>query len=296
MPMSRKNQRLLGPNPDQSVRGQSFALALLLHALVLAAFAYAGFRGMVPTHEPEFSAMVRASLSAERFETAPPESGEAHWVDEPAPEADGGVIASDSAALVVEPGEAVVSGLARDVLAAAHKPPPPDALAELARKAEVLQRVSNPEEVRRIAQQVRRVLGAPPPIAQGVPAPGGQFDYDNPLVVDAIRIERPGEVEIRETLADPAGRSITICTVRREDAMSGAFQYERILIEPQSQPHRTPSDRETFEEALARQQPFEVINQFPLLRQIHDEAVLPILGKLSREEGSAAKPANAAVE
>ncbi len=40
-------------------------------------------------------------------------------------------------------------------------------------------------------------------------------------------------------------------------------------------------DEESFDMAVARQKPFAVINRFPLLKQIHREAVLPIMKKLA---------------
>lgn len=294
MPVPLKNKRLPGTDPERPVRGRSFALAVLLHALTLAAFLYAGLRGIPPP--PEANAIVQASLSRDRFQQQPSDAKHAENLDGRSLDTPIGETAPIAATLVVEPANDIVDGLASDVLKAAHQPPPPDALAELARKAELLQRVSSPEEVRRISRQVRRALGAPPPIAPREPAAGGHFDYDNCFLVDAVRLERPGEIEIRETLTDPAGRTITICNLRRDDGASGALRYERILIEPNSPPLRTASDRETFEEALARQRPFEVINRFPLLRQIYDEAVLPIMDMLAREEASAANPPNDAAD
>ena len=91
-------------------------------------------------------------------------------------------------------------------------------------------------------------------------------------------------VRIRETLTDPAGRSFIMIASRRTDPSTGEYTYETSNIED-GVTLTFPATAETFEQAEARHRPFELMERFPLVGQLHREAVVPILRMLAEPEG-----------
>lgn len=175
-----------------------------------------------------------------------------------------------------------VRGAVSRILEAARKPAAPDALSALARKVQLLERISSADEVTRMAALITQALGAEErsPASTTRPA-AGPFDFDHSLMTASRRNEDEDVVRISETLTDPAGRTFTIVSMRTLDPQTGAVTYQRTTRSPGSAPSRFRLSAGDFRDAVARHRPFNLINRFPLVRQLHRQAVLPILRKLA---------------
>ncbi len=193
--------------------------------------------------------------------------------------------------VAIEPSMALIREVTSFMLEEREKEAGPDAMEELVRKAKLLERISSPQAVSSISVKIRHVLGTRDEITSQ-PATDGPVAVDIATcqLIDVVRVESEGVVEIRETLTDRAGFSLIVVSVRRTDPATGEAAYEEILIEPGQEPVRLPSDKEAFEAALARYRPFRLIHRFPLIKQLHRQAVLPILDKLTSERDPTTQP------
>lgn len=185
----------------------------------------------------------------------------------------------------IEPDFAFVKRAAQTMLAASGSPVEPGAMDELARKARVLEQISSPEEVTRITSGLRDALSAAAVADPSLEAHSDSlsFDYDRCLLTNSKKLEKPGEIEIQETLTDPAGRFLVISYIQRIEAPSGETRYFQAEKNRKGEREEFPISQEDFEDAFSRNRPYQIINQFSLVRQIHDQAVLPILQKLADE-------------
>lgn len=185
----------------------------------------------------------------------------------------------------VEPDFAFVKRAAQSMLAASEAPGEPGAMDELARKARVLEQISSAEEVARITSGLRDALSAAAVANPSLEAHSDSlsFDYDHCLLTNSKKLEKPGEIEIQETLTDPAGRFLVISYIRRIEEPSGESRYFQAEKNRKGEREEFPITKEDFEDAFSRNKPYQIINQFSLVRQIHDQAVLPILQKLADE-------------
>lgn len=261
--------------------GRSFVLASLLHGAVAAWILWRigvapSFVDLTPRTEP---------LVQSEFVTDESSMIEASTLPEPSESP-----VSDTA---IEPGFDFVRRAAESILAAARKPAGPTALTELERRASQLEQLSTPAEIERISASIRNALGVQ---AMAAPIHGNStnqgFDFDRCVVTNSERIESPAGVEIRETLRDHDGRFVVIAYIRRMNALTGEFEYVQRELASKVPSAEFRITREEFEEAEARQRPYQIINRFSLLRQIHDEAVLPLLDKWGNDSSSAPNVSN----
>ena len=159
----------------------------------------------------------------------------------------------------------------------------PDPLAHVMQNAQLLERISSPEEVARMAEQLRSAMGVEATHVAAPSATTPAVDWDHALPSTAERIETEGRVEIHEMFVDRAGGATTMVHTRTIDPATGAFVYTVYLIESGVPHPQVICTQEDFEAAAERARPFEVINQFPLLRELHRSAIIPILEKLAPE-------------
>lgn len=279
---------LTAPPFERRVWRRSVFLAAFLHlavgALVLFQFG-----------APDFDAAISTPFPVNTLEIT--ESPETPGADLPHDSgADATVNSASPGDTAVEPGFDYVRRAADAIRESATRTAGPDALADLERKARLIEEISTPAEIAKITSHVRAALGANALTADEAPqspAHGSRrFDFDRCIVVNAERFERAGEVEIRETLRDRSGNVIHLSYIRRTDPKTGAvtcFQTQQPAeVDP---PIIVEISVEEFVEAEARQRPYDVINRFGLLQQIHRQAVLPLIDKFAEEETEPAAPA-----
>lgn len=265
--------------------GRSFVLASLLHGTVAA---WMLWRIGVASPLMQLSARTEPLVQSE-FVTDDSSQIAASTIPEP--------LVSPDRDTAIEPGFDYIRQAAQSILTAARKPAGPSALSELERRASQLEQLSTPAEIERISESIRNALGVPPiavPIHSEPATPG--FDFDHCVVTDSQRFESPKGVEIRETLRDHDGRMLVIVYARRVNERTGEVQYTQREFASNNDPSlEFRITQEEFEEAEARQRPYQIINRFGLLRKIHDEAVLPLLDKWGNESPSAPNVPNSAI-
>lgn len=260
---------------DRTAWNRAVFLAAMLHGAVGIAL-FSRFVG--PLKDPiaiEPVAVVQSSGGLNLEEAAPAE-------DEPQDLASGNAVA-------VEPGSDYVAKAAQAILSAKDRPVAPGALSDLEKKARLVEELSSPEEISRIAEGVRAALGVKSMAPESGGSPSRGFDVDHCVVASAERFEQPDSLEIRETLRDRAGRVMVIAYIRRMNSTTGGVEFVQVHIEGDGERQEFAILPEEFAEAEARQRPYQIINRFGLLKQIHDQAVLPLLDKFS-EEADAPEP------
>jgi len=261
---------------------RSVCLAMMLHTgISLAMLHYAGF-GLGDVSVNALEPIVHGDLV--EFEAGLNVPIQGAQPDEP-------TVAAGQTRIAIEPSMALIREVTSSMLEDREKDAGPDAIEELVRKAMLLERISSPRAVSSISEKIRRALGTRDEIASQ-PATLGPVavDIDTCQLIDVVRVESEGVVEIRETLTDPAGFSIIVVSLRRTDPATGEAVYEQMLIEPGQEPARLTSDKESFEAALSRYRPFRLMHRFPLIKQLHRQAVLPILDKLTSERDPTTQP------
>jgi len=200
------------------------------------------------------------------------------------------VAASDAG----EPTEVDIrGGLERAMAAAAESFVSGNAMNRLLEQAQVLEQVSNPQEVAKMAGRISEAMGlkAWPDRATSRPSSEGTFNFDKALLLDITREERGGTVTIRQVLGTRDGARAIIESTKRITNKGPAF--EQRLIEStahrDADPTVIPIDAEEFAAVEARQKPYDLIRQYPLVQQLHQSAVLPLMEKLA-DEGPAGAP------
>lgn len=179
------------------------------------------------------------------------------------------------------------AGIDRAVSEAVTAAASSDAYRRLTEQARILEQVSNPHEVGRMAEQISAAMGvkAWPSVATSRPARSAPFDFDKAMLIDVTREESGGVVTIREIMGTRDGARAVIESMRL--STPHGVRFEQRLIEPDAvdsdEPLLLPMDAEDFAAAEARQRPYELIRQYPLVQQLHQTAVLPLLEKMVEE-------------
>ncbi len=283
--------------------GRAFVLALLIHVGFLGSALSTTLPFSLSTPRPPVEQLIRGTLVFEN-EADQPEHVAVEVPQAPARVGDALRDAASIDADISRPSARDLEGHALEpdpetirqavgALASAPAGPPSEELYDhLLRDAERLERISNPVAVARMAKAIRQVLNAPAlNQATTLPADGEPFDFDRSVLTEVQRITGAGTVEIHETLRDPGGRMLTVITRHRPAEDSGQDIYEQTLLESGQPPSTHRITSEDFEEAEARYRPFEVINRFPLVKLLHQEAVLPLLRKMSEDSAATSRPA-----
>ena len=191
----------------------------------------------------------------------------------------------------VEPDNETIRRLLAAVTEASTQPADPRAREELLRHARILEQISNPEEVARMAEAIRNAFDAREFSGRATSRPAaGSVDFDQCVVADVTRVEDGDTVTIRETLTDPSGLDVLLLTSRTIDPRTGEATYRQELMEPGREPTVLSATQEEFDSASARYAPFELMNRFPLVRQLHRQAVVPLLGKFANSRPSKTPP------
>lgn len=187
---------------------------------------------------------------------------------------------ADSSSL--EPDARTISQLVQSVVTVARHPTVPAAPEALRQKAVLLQEISNATEVSRMATAIRQALNlGEAENSSATMASTQPCDVDQSILTDAERREENGKISIRETMLDPNGGYVKIVTTKSVNPQNGEPIYEQIISQSGQEPFRLTVTRDEYEEALKRYQPFELINRFPLVRQLHHQAIVPILRRFS---------------
>lgn len=256
---------------------RSFLLALSIHAGI-GAWLLSHAVPEPPTDDwARIEPMLRAGIAEETDKSSIP----------PGAAAPGdGLSATDAA----EPMEVDIrGGMEQAIAAAADSLASGDALNRLSEQARMLEQVSNPQEVARMAGRISEAMGlkAWPEGATSRPASQVAFDFDRAMLLDITREERGDTVTIRQVLGTRDGARAIIESSRRMTDTGPKF--EQRLIESDSSSATAvpalPLDAEDFAAAEARAKPYELIRQYPLVQQLHRSAVLPLMEKLADETG-----------
>lgn len=185
-------------------------------------------------------------------------------------------------------------GLERAMAAAADSFVSGDAMSRLSEQARVLEQVSNPQEVAKMAGRISEAMGlkAWPGAVTSRPSGEAAFNFDKALLLDITREEHGGTVTIRQILGTRDGARAIIESTRRVTDNGPAFEQRLIesKLDRDSEPAVIPIDAEEFAAVEARQKPYDLIRQYPLVQQLHQSAVLPLMEKLSNEMGPAGVP------
>lgn len=257
---------------------RAILVAISIHVSVFACILHTAVGGLDAAPDFDLKPLVTGALRP------------AAWM-QPLGEAESGFRPMPVTAAAYEPGDDVVRQAVQSVTDAAEGPAPDDAYQRLARKARILEEISSRQEVARMAARITAILGVDerPKPATTQPT-GGVFDFDRSVLIASTRQEDGDVVRITETLSDPAGRTFVMVASRRLHPETGEFVYELTNIEA-GESHTFASSAESFEDAQARHRPFALIDRFPLMRQLHREAVIPILRRLSAPDDAEGPPA-----
>lgn len=296
---------------DQHARSawaRSFALALVLHIGLLGAALSAVTLASPNLSGPRIEQLIRGTLVLDD-PVAPRPSADSSFLPSgsatAAPDGEDSADASEPSpttppvveGTVLEPDPETIRRATEALSAAPPGPPTPDLYDRLSRDAATLERISNPEEVSRMAAAIRKALDVEPVLPPTTQAVGdANFDFERSVLADAQRITTPDSEEFHETLVDPVGRKMTIITRQRRSSGVADAIYEQTLLEPGKPSSTHLVTKEEFEEAMARHHPFEVINRFPLVKLLHQEAVLPLLRKMGEEPPPTSQPARPATQ
>lgn len=253
--------------------GRSVLLALMAHVVVAVIVVTVATLGFDAAGDFDSETIIRGAL-------LPEARTEEHPVTRTEPVKFEGV-----QAIAFEPGVDQVRRAVALIADAAERPPDPDAIVQLSRKAEILEHISSPAEISNMAGVIAGVLGVEAAANESVgPAGAGAFDFDRALLTDSSRVEDGDRLRIVETLSDPDGREQELIWLRTVDPATGAYVYEQAIATAGKGPEFFETSADEFEDAEARNRPYAVINRYPLVGQLHRQAVLPILRKLSESD------------
>jgi|GEM_PF-1903238 len=177
----------------------------------------------------------------------------------------------------VEPSAELVDSMAQRMLRDSRKAGG-HSLSDVREKAELLERISNAGEIQKMADHLRSTLGAE---LEGIDAANEDappVDWNNALPISAKRVEADDVLEVHEVYADPAGGRTVMIHTRKQH--NDAVEYTTGFIERGIRGEPVESTKEEFEAALARIEPIEMMQEYPLLRELHRAAILPILHKM----------------
>lgn len=195
-------------------------------------------------------------------------------------------IAEPSMATAIEPGVGVVESIAQRILDYEPTEGGPDPLATVRRNAALLERISSPEEIDRMASKLREAMGASSLQLRRPTADTPPVDWPQAVPSGGKRIEVGERIEIHETFIDAAGGASTMIHAKEAAPNSEDFIYTIAMIERGQRDPPSRCTKDDFDLAAERIRPFEVIDQFPLLQELHRSAILPIMQKMSQDESA----------
>lgn len=257
---------------------RSFFIALSIH-LAIGAWLLSHVVPEPPTDDwTRIEPMLRAGIAEEISKT-----------ELPANHAEPGK--ATEAADAGEPTEVDIrGGIERAIATAADSLTSGDAISRLSEQARMLEQVTNTAELAKMTTRISEAMGlkAWPDGTTSRPAVDAAFDFDKALLLDITREELGDTVTIRQVLGTRDGARAIIESSRRLTANGPKF--EQRLIEsttpPEVDPQVLPIDAEEFAAVEARQKPYELIRQFPLVQQLHQAAVLPLIEKMTEESAT----------
>lgn len=194
--------------------------------------------------------------------------------------------ADPAATTAVEPGASVIQSVTARIRNYDKTETGPDPLETVRRNAALLERISSTKEIDRMADRLRDAMGAPAVPMHEPNAETPAVNWDKAVQSGGRRIVDGDRVEIHETFVDAGGGASTMIHAREPGDAPAEFIYTVTLLEGG---HQTPPAQCTVDEfnsAAERVRPFEVISEFPLLRELHRSAIVPIMQKMSEDEES----------
>ncbi len=257
---------------------RSFLIALSIH-LAIGAWLLSHVVPEPPTDDwTRIEPMLRAGIAEEITKTQLP-AGEA-GTGKPIEAGDAG-----------EPTDVDIrGGIERAIATAADSFVTGDAISRLSEQARMLEQVTNTAELAKMTSRISEAMGlkAWPDGATSRPTVDAAFNFDKALLLDITREELGDTVTIRQVLGTRDGARAIIESSRRITANGPKF--EQRLIESNSRHDAEPQvlsmDAEEFAAVEARQKPYELIRQYPLVQQLHQAAVLPLIEKMTEESGA----------
>ncbi|MCA9254416.1 MAG: hypothetical protein KDA33_02210 [Phycisphaerales bacterium] len=264
--------------PPRRVRRISFLAAATLHAVVIALtlnYLLGRFQ-QIPVVEPVVTSELVDQEIADRL------TAEIARQKASTPTANVGAVTTSS-----EPGDSVILSVASRILnykdAAADGPDP---LESVRQNAALLERISSAGEVDRMADRLRQAMGASDIRIREPDADTPAVDWDVAVQSGGRRVEIDDRIEIHETFVDDKGGASTMIHTRKPAGETGEFVYTVSLVEAGHRDPPSQCTKDEFDLAVDRIAPFEVINQFPLLGELHRSAIVPIMQRMSKDEAT----------
>ncbi|MCB9852989.1 MAG: hypothetical protein H6819_07830 [Phycisphaerales bacterium] len=260
--------------PPRHVRRISFVIAAALHAVAIALllnYMLGQFQQM---------AVVKPVVQSQIVDSEIAEKLAAEIAQQPEPRnADAGAVMT-----AVEPGESVIDAVVAKIRNYRDAETGPDPLETIRRNAALLEQISNAGEVDRMAGRLRDAMGATSVPFREPNADTPAVDWNAAVQAGGKRVVDGDRVEIHETFIDDKGGASTMIHARTPIAATGDFAYTVALVEAGRHAPPNKCTQEEFELAAERIAPFEVIDQFPLLRELHRSAIVPIMQKMTQDE------------
>lgn len=260
--------------PPRRVRRMSFILAALIHAVGLTLslnYLLGQFQQITDVKPIARSELVDEDIVRELTAR----------IDRVSPEPQS---AGASATTAVEPGSSVIESVAARIRNYKNAESGPDPLETVRRNAALLEQISGPKEVDRMADRLRKAMDAKSVTIRKPDADTPGVDWDRAVQSDGKRVEEGDRVEIRESFVDDRGGASTMIHVRAPGGDSGKFIYTIAMIERGKRSTPTRCTKSDFDAAAARIRAFEVIDEYPLLKELHRAAIVPIMQKLNRDD------------
>lgn len=260
--------------PPRHVRRISFVIAAALHAVgiaVLLNFVLGQIQQMADVKPVVRSELIDAQIAEKLTAEIAQQS------DAPKPE-------TGAVTTALEPGESVIDSVVARIRNYRNAETGPDPLETVRRNAALLERISNTDEVDRMAGRLREAMGANSIAIREPNADTPAVDWNVAVQSGGKRVENGARVEIHETFIDDKGGASTMIHTKAPIGATDDFTYTVALIEAGRNEPPNKCTREEFELAAERIAPFEVIDQFPLLRELHRSAIVPIMQKMSQDE------------
>lgn len=248
-------------------RRWSLVLAVMLHSLVLGAALQLWSRGLQNVALQAAEPMLSGELVS--IESLPPVE-----IDDPIPP-------TSRDQLAFEPSAELVQSVAARILNEAHHRDG-HSLSDVREKAELLDRISNADEIKKMADHLRSAIGTDLDGIDDTSEDAPPVDWNRALPVSAKRVEADGSFEVHEVFADPDGGRSVMIHARITDG--DHVKFTTCFIERGQRSAPVQSTKAEFELALARIEPLEMMQDYPLLQELHRSAILPILHKLAAEQ------------
>lgn len=197
-------------------------------------------------------------------------------------------VAEAGATTSIEPGASVIASVAERILNYADNDAGPDPLETVRRNARLLEQISNAKEVDRMADRLRGAMGASSVKIRQPDAGTPPVNWDHAVQSDGKRIEDGDRIEIHESFVDDRGGATTMIHARAPGNTPDSFAYTVSFIETGKRTAPSRCTKADFDDAASRIRAFEVIDQYPLLQELHRSAIVPIIQKLSQNDATSA--------